>query len=1434
VAVPEQEEEEDEVTAATNKHKADAIAAAAEDAAPEEEEEEEDEDEVTAAMNKHKAAPAEDGGERDKTETEVDGSLAAAEASAEEEAVAAVGEAGPAEGRKAEGNEEGKGGEEDEVDRLMHAYQDKAHALSGEEDQGTAAGGAPAATEEAAPAEKVMSTNLNLANVEELREVSEFAQSKLESRMSHLSTFLHGGGQSALRQFMNPHAKEKVDSAIGRWGKGNRGAKKAPAPAAVEEEAPPPEEEAGEAPPEEAVVAGVGPEPDVVTPAEESDEEALSLDAYSVRAEKMAKKKVEKEKEEATGAVEAAKKKKVEEAGEEEEEKEEEEAEEPELPEPEPEDPLEAYEQVYLKMIELSQKQRVEASKSRNHTEQKGRWQRGLKQVSAGPSLLGDRNSESEFDVEKAKASLSEQKVKLEAMKDSPAKNAAAAKVAEFEDQVEAQQAAGVKAGAEEAWRSAADDMRSQRALIQDLEVGTEEEGAAIERLHELEEDVAAKKSRAQDVGVVTNSLTHKTPARSRAAALAAKAAEAEAKLITMEESRLNEVIESGNAADDWHQKLRDRRLPEAKGGEKGDWTGDVIANRDEGDVPVYFKNIEDRLLQTQKNIVNEVRVRETTDLELDGSLQTVQERWDEKIKETTIDLQTATSKTTQAIHERFWQVQTRCLQTSFDGIYAFDLAANSKAVVDFADTFEPEVAQLSVQRQAMRDNFELKVQEKFNAVTSMLLSTRKDRLRVEDMMLTFLGKMCKGSILENDVTAKNVERKNAKRASGMAKNEAEKAFARALKAEAEVAAEVSELERWTASKTARQTLQVGGRGPATRLEWLGSWDISDLSMLTAWTLLTRRLPPAEDKPTPPPANPGETAKEACCVVLDRRIDVIDSKEAYHASMVELAEATKGMATVAGKKCLVAKMDQGGAKVQAMKSIQAAEMEAEDRHDEAFSHVWKAEHGLKAPLEGLKQAKLAQIESNKVMRAGSRKVWGKSKLTTGVGAEKRAEEARVVAAAEIYNIEIEAREAKRAEEEALAEGARQKAEAELAAAQKVAEEKARHDKMLAAAQKKAEKALEAATAAAGKAAATKAARSAQLAAASEGHGEVATAEKAASEAKSEAANVSRLAAIAKVDQDEAFSRQEAEVDAMVEGDDKKLAVAMLKTARLEATEVDLEREALLQEEKALALALDAIQPHREAEEAAKAVARAQIHRDAQIAKMEAMPEDGPERVEAEDELRALDTEVKHAQEMAARAQERKVAAEAATAVEEQRKALDEMPESTEKEEETANLAALEMALKEAKQAEIDGEESGMEKKAAEAAQEALDTHQSLVDSLNETLHAEFREIEAMPEGSSKEEAKLKHEENAVAFNEAKEELEGLHAEATEAKRVVTAGEEVRAKRAAEAVLTSPPPGGGLSSQQKASGVRGYLEEPDREEQDEEMSLADRWQSVPIW
>ena len=675
--------------------------------------------------------------------------------------------------------------------------------------QGPAEGETSAADEEGVEVESATAheeeerppSNLDLSNIEALREVSDFAQTKLQSRMANLSSFLHGGGQSAMRKFLNPHAKEKVDKAIGGWMKRGFARRKASAPvpeeppveeAAAEEESAVPEEEAParEAPP---------PELEPEESEEESDEEALDLNAYDTKKKEIEKERKRKEKEDKEHDAAKNQQQKAPE-----EEAEEVAAEEEVEMEPVPEDPMDAYEQVFLKMIKLSEQQRVDAEKERNRSLRGSRWKSGMKKA-AIVSQLGKH----EYNVEKHKTELEEQARSVAAMVEGPQKQAAEAKLNQSRLEIEKHVKESTQKAAEMEWRDAADLMRAQRALVQELDEGSEEEAEAIQKLQELESEVAKLKDHAHEVGCVVNTLSHKNSASSRAAMLAKAAADAEAKLIASENARVLSAIDNGNEHDDWHQKLKDRRLPDG-GRTKKDWTDDVVASKDEGDVPVYFRNVEDQLLATHLEIVNEVRVRETVDLELDGSLQTIQERWADKLKGENKHLETKTNELTNRIHERFWGVQTLCLKTSFDQLYKYDLAYSSRALTEFAEQFEPQVTELAEKRSTMKANFERKVQEKFDEVTGMILETRKERLRVEEMMLTFLGNMCQGSVLENDTKAKQVEKLNTKKALGIAKKEAEKAAARALKAEADCAAELEKLECWLGSANiARQVRLV-------------------------------------------------------------------------------------------------------------------------------------------------------------------------------------------------------------------------------------------------------------------------------------------------------------------------------------------------------------------------------------------------------------------------------------------------------------------------------------------------------------------------------------------------------------------------------------------------------------------------------------------------
>ena len=82
-----------------------------------------------------------------------------------------------------------------------------------------------------------------------------------------------------------------------------------------------------------------------------------------------------------------------------------------------------------------------------------------------------------------------------------------------------------------------------------------------------------------------------------------------------MEADKKERIHQEGNAHDDWNQRLKDRRLPTGAIPELS-WSDNVVANRDEAEVPVYFRDVEDGLLKMQRHIVDEVRVREPADLE--------------------------------------------------------------------------------------------------------------------------------------------------------------------------------------------------------------------------------------------------------------------------------------------------------------------------------------------------------------------------------------------------------------------------------------------------------------------------------------------------------------------------------------------------------------------------------------------------------------------------------------------------------------------------------------------------------------------------------------------------------------------------------------------------------------------------------------------------
>jgi len=142
--------------------------------------------------------------------------------------------------------------------------------------------------------------------------------------------------------------------------------------------------------------------------------------------------------------------------------------------------------------------------------------------------------------------------------------------------------------------------------------------------------------------------------------------------------------------------------------------------------------------------------VRELADLELDGSLQHVTEVWGEKTEEERETTAKAIENARQMIHARIHQAQAHVMKHNFDSLTKYDAAQEANYVNDFASEFEPKIARLGVDVDDMKDRFQVAIQDRFDKITGVLLTSRKDLTLT--LTLTLIGGLIRSLVFSSPV----------------------------------------------------------------------------------------------------------------------------------------------------------------------------------------------------------------------------------------------------------------------------------------------------------------------------------------------------------------------------------------------------------------------------------------------------------------------------------------------------------------------------------------------------------------------------------------------------------------------------------------------------------------------------------------------------------
>jgi len=189
-----------------------------------------------------------------------------------------------------------------------------------------------------------------------------------------------------------------------------------------------------------------------------------------------------------------------------------------------------------------------------------------------------------------------------------------------------------------------------------------------------------------------------------------------------------------------WRQNLKLMRAAEA---DEMDWEQELSAKFDE--TPIQFRDAEENLLTLQQSLVEEIQDRRDVGMELNTAIDSLRETGSEAVATESSEMEESFLQHTLLAEESFHQIQATIMEANWNQLCEYDEHMFEHLLENGAYDIETKMEEERERRDAGLSAFEAKTKEKYKELTSQLLESRRERSKVEDMMLTFMDKLVLG-----------------------------------------------------------------------------------------------------------------------------------------------------------------------------------------------------------------------------------------------------------------------------------------------------------------------------------------------------------------------------------------------------------------------------------------------------------------------------------------------------------------------------------------------------------------------------------------------------------------------------------------------------------------------------------------------------------------
>jgi len=173
------------------------------------------------------------------------------------------------------------------------------------------------------------------------------------------------------------------------------------------------------------------------------------------------------------------------------------------------------------------------------------------------------------------------------------------------------------------------------------------------------------------------------------------------------------------------------------------DWEQELSAKFDE--TPIQFRDAEENLLTLQQSLVEEIQDRRDVDMELNTAIDSLRETGSEAVATESSEMEESFLQHTLLAEESFHQIQATIMEANWNQLCEYDEHMFEHLLENGAYDIETKMEEERERRDAGLSAFEAKTKEKYKELTSQLLESRRERSKVEDMMLTFMDKLVLG-----------------------------------------------------------------------------------------------------------------------------------------------------------------------------------------------------------------------------------------------------------------------------------------------------------------------------------------------------------------------------------------------------------------------------------------------------------------------------------------------------------------------------------------------------------------------------------------------------------------------------------------------------------------------------------------------------------------